>query len=123
MIQATDIATLPTILHMLESLAKHNKFRRKIMLGIMALLGASGVSLLSGAIFSEGAERVGMLVGGTMSGMMMFLPYNEIQSLRRQDTVITMVAAVIDRFQHKIATETLTRLVGELLQDSLRRRT
>lgn len=116
-----NMATLSSIVQALESLAKRNKFHEKVMLGILTILGLSGVTLLSLAFFMEGTQRVVMLVGGGLLVVMTFLPYNQIQNLRKQNMSIDMIASVIDRLQDKVASETLSTLVTQLLEYSLRR--
>ena len=116
-----NMATLSSIVQALESLAKRNKFHEKVLLGILTILGLSGVILLSLAFFMEGTQRVVMLVGGGLLVVMTFLPYNQIQNLRKQTMAIDMTASVIDRLQDKVASETLNTLVTELLEYSLRR--
>ena len=116
-----NMATFSLIVQALESLAKRNKFHEKVMLGILTILGLSGLILLSLAFFMEGTQRVVMLVGGGLLVVMTFLPYTQIQNLRKQTMVIDMIASVIDRLQDEVASETLSTLVTELLEYSLRR--
>ncbi|MFQ5910777.1 MAG: hypothetical protein ACE5IJ_08690 [Thermoplasmata archaeon] len=116
-----NMATLSSIVRALESLAKRNKFHEKVMLGILTILGLSGVILLSLAFLVEGTQRVVMLVGGGLLVVMTFLPYNQIQNLRKQNMSIDMIASVVDRLQDKVASETLNTLVTQLLEYSLRR--
>ncbi len=105
----------------LQSLTMRNNFHKKIMLGITGILGLSGLILLVYAFSVEGTERIVGLVGGALFEVMIILPYNKIQDLRKQNIMIGMVTCVIHRFQDKVAPETLNELVGELLQHSLRR--
>ncbi len=116
-----NMATLSSISQVLESLTKRNKFHEKIMFGLLTILGLSGVILLSLAFFMEGTQRVVMLVGGGLLVVMTFLPYNQIQILRKQNMAIDMISGVIDGLQDKVASDTLNTLVTELLEYSLRR--
>ncbi len=116
-----NMATFSLIVQALESLAKRNKFHEKVMLGILTILGLSGLILLSLAFFMEGTQRVVMLVGGGLLVVMTFLPYTQIQNLRKQTMSIDMIASVIDQLQDEVASETLSTLVTELLEYSLRR--
>ncbi len=117
-----NMATLSSISQVLESLTKRNKFHEKIMFGLLTILGLSGVTLLSLAfLMMEGTQRVVMLVGGSLLVVMTFLPYNQIQILRKQNMAIDMIAGVIDGLQDKVASDTLNTLVTELLEYSLRR--
>lgn len=119
--QPMNMAMFSSIVQALESLAKRNKFHEKVMLGILTILGLSGVILLSLAFYMEGTQRVVMLVGGGLLVVMTFLPYTQIQNLRKQTMSIDMIASVIDQLQDEVASETLSTLVTELLEYSLRR--
>ncbi len=120
--QPMNMAMFSSIVQALESLTKRTKFHKKVMLGILTILGLSGVTLLSLAfLMMEGTQRVVMLVGGSLLVVMTFLPYNQIQILRKHNMAIDMIAGVIDRLQGKVPSETLNTLVSELLQYSLRR--
>lgn len=119
--EPTDMATLSSIVQALESLAKLNRFHEKIMLGIVTVLGLAGVILLIFASLTEGTDRVVTLVGGGVFLVLTFLPYNQIQNLRKQNLVIGMTLAVTAHLQEEVTTETLNELMRELLQFSLRR--
>lgn len=115
------MATLSSIVQALESLAKLNRFHEKIMLGMVTVLGLAGFILLIFASLTEGTDRVVTLVGGVVFVVLTFLPYNQIQNLRKQNLVIGMILAVTAHLQEEVTTETLNELMRELLQFSLRR--
>jgi len=119
--QTMDTATLPSLLYALESLAKRNKFHQRVMLGMVTILGLSGLILLSVGSFVEGTDRVVMLVGGALFGVMAFLPYNQSQNLRKQNLVIRMIVVISNRLQGEVRAETLNELMRKLMQYSLRR--
>ncbi len=119
--QMVHTAKLPSLLHALASLAKRNKFHEKVMLGIITILGLSAVTMLGFGSFMDGTDRVVILVGGALFVVMIFLPYNKIQALRKQNIMISMVVGVINRLKNEVSSETLDKLVKELLQYSLRR--
>ena len=52
--QTMDTATLQSLLHALESLAKRNKFHQRVMLGMVTILGLSGLILLGVGSFTGG---------------------------------------------------------------------
>ena len=70
-----NMAMFSSIVQALESLAKRNKFHEKVMLGILTILGLSGVILLSLAFFMEGTQRVVMLVGGGLLVVRQCIPF------------------------------------------------
>lgn len=115
------MATLSSIVQALESLAKRTRFHEKIMLGMVAVLGLAGVILLIFASFTEGTDRVVTLVGGAAFIVLTFLPYNQIQNLRKQNLLIGIILVVTAHLQEEVATETLNELTRELLEFSLRR--
>jgi hypothetical protein len=119
------LEAVPTILEALNSLTKSNQFHERILLTIMGILGFFGVALLiwAGTLGSQGnnLERLTMIIGGVLFEALILLPYNKIQDLRKQNIVIGILAAIIDRFQDKVASETLNKVIQDLLQYSLKR--
>lgn len=114
------MTTTPSIAQALQSLVTRNRFHEKVMLGMATLLALSGVVLLILASLTEGTDRVVTLVGGALFVVLTFLPYNQIQSLRKQNLAIGMILTATDHLQQEVAPDTLHQLTRELLQFSLR---
>jgi hypothetical protein len=118
------LEAMPTVSEALTSLTKSNRFHERVLLAIMTILGLFGVALLIWAgTLAQGnnMERVTMIIGGVLFEALIIVPYNKIQDLRKQNIIIGILAAIIDRFQDKVASETLNKVIQELLQYSLRR--
>ena len=112
--------SMPTVLQALTELTKRNAFHEKVMIGMMGILFAIGICFLLVGYYGRDLERVIGLIGGSLFEMMIILPYNRIQDLRKQNIVVGILAAVIDRFQDKVAAETLNGVVKDLLSYALR---
>jgi len=115
------MTTLPTVLEALKTLTKRNEFHERVMLFFMGILGLFGLFLLIFGFFRTGIERVAGIGGGALFEALILLPYNKVQDLRKQNIVIGMLAAIIDRFQDKVDSETLNGLIKELLEYTLKR--
>lgn len=115
------MTTLPSVPQALKALARRTRFHEKVMVGVATILVVSGVVLLLAASFLEGTDRVVTLVGGALFFVLTFLPYNQIQSLRRENLVIRVILTVTHHLREEVAPETLDELTNELLQYSLRR--
>lgn len=116
------MSTLPTVSQALEVLTRRNEFHEKLMLGIMGFLALFGIALLVyAAVGASGTERVVALVGGGLAEGLIFVPYSKIQDLRKQNIIIGMMAAIIDRFQDKVPAETLDDLLKGLLNAAVAR--
>lgn len=116
----TNMTRTPSIAQALQSLVTRNRFHEKVMLGMATILALSGVVLLILASLTEGTDRVVMLVGGALFVVLTFLPYTQIQSLRKQNLAIGMILTATDHLQQEVAPGTLHQLTRELLQFSLR---
>lgn len=116
----TAMTTMPSIAQALQSLVTRNRFHEKVMLGMATILALSGFTLLILASLTEGTDRVVTLVGGALFVALTFLPYNQIQSLRKQNLAIGMILTATDHLQQEVAPDTLHQLTRELLQFSLR---
>lgn len=117
-----DMTTLPPVITVLESVKKRSRALEKIMLGIIAILALSGLSLFGVAFFMEGADRLVILVGGALFFALAFLPYAQVQYLRKQNLVIGMILTLADEIHAEVTTERLNQLASQLLQFSLRGR-
>lgn len=116
------MTTLPPVITVLESVKKRSRALEKIMLGIIAILALSGLSLFGVAFFMEGADRLVILVGGALFFALAFLPYAQVQYLRKQNLVIGMILTLADEIHAEVTTERLNQLASQLLQFSLRGR-
>ena len=116
----TNMTRTPSIAQALQSLVTRNRFHEKVMLGMATILALSGVVLLILASLTEGTDRVVTLVGGALFVVLTFLPYTQIQSLRKQNLAIGMILTATDHLQQEVAPDTLHQLTRELLQFSLR---
>jgi len=114
------MVTLPTVSEALKTLTKRNELHEKVMLFFMVALGIFGLGLLIYAFLSKGPERIAGIVGGVLFEALILLPYNRIQSIRNQNIVIGMLAAIIDRFQDKVDSKTLNELIKDLLGYALK---
>jgi len=116
----TNMTRTPSIAQALQSLVTWNRFHEKVMLGMATILALSGVVLLILASLTEGTDRVVTLVGGALFVVLTFLPYTQIQSLRKQNLAIGMILTATDHLRQEVAPDTLHQLTRELLQFSLR---
>ncbi len=117
-----DTTPPPTITQALDSLTKRNESLEKIMIYFMVFLGIFGALLIVSAAFSsEAAARVVGLTGGSTFGALIIFPYSKIQDLRKQNIIIGMLAAIIDRFQDKMGTDTFSNLIKVLAEYALRK--
>lgn len=102
------MTTLSSIAEVLQSLARRNKLRGTIALGMLVIFGLSAVRLLGVPFSTHGLEQWVVLVGGGLLITLILLLYTLIRSLQKQTG---MVVAVIDRIQDQV---TMAKLVGQV---------
>jgi len=106
----------PGILDCLNNLTKRNSAHEKLMVGFSIVLFVLGIVLIIVALSKGGVEQATVALGGTIVEVLILLPLNKIQSLRKENIVIGMLASIIDRFQDKVDSESLHKLIEDLLE-------
>jgi uncharacterized membrane protein YgaE (UPF0421/DUF939 family) len=117
------MSSLPSISDALKGLTKRNELHEKIMIIFAASLFIIGLAVMISAIFLSN-EVYGKVIGGGIGfiiEVLIIIPFNKIQDIRKQNLLMGMLAAIIDRFQDKLDSATLNELIKELLEHSLGR--